>query len=124
MNDVRLLRQEIDKYKRITNEEVRLKEEEIIINKKKDKEIKKKVGEVDELKVEVAEYKGDNKSKGEKLLKLKEELDIANKINSDLEKTRDKITDENTKLKNKIDHLLEDIRLRENIIQELQKKVS
>ena len=55
---------------------------------------------------------------------MKEELSKASKLNQDLEKNRDKVTEENTKLKNKIDHLLEDIRLRDNRVQELQKKVS
>jgi len=92
--------------------------------KTKEKEIKKKGDEISELKTEKIEREGDVKSKAENLIRLKEELEISNKINSDLEKTRDKITEDNTKLKNKIDHLLEDIRLRENRVQELQKKVT
>ena len=65
-----------------------------------------------------------NKSLSENLLKLKDVLSKAIKLNQDLEKNRDKITEENTKLKNKIDHLHEDIKLRDNRMQELQEKVT
>lgn len=112
LNNIRVQHQQIDKYKRMTEEETRQKHEQVLANKKQDKEIKKIGDEVKDLKQEVVDYEGDVKSKSEKLIKLKEELEIANKINSDLEKTRDKITEENTKLKNKIDHLLEDVNIK------------
>ena len=108
-NDIRLLNQEMDSYKKLLSEEGRQKHEQIIANKNQEKDIKKTNEKVKELNQELIDYKGDINSKSEILLKTKEELSIANKINSDLEKTRDKITEENTKLKNKIDYLLEDV---------------
>ena len=54
--------------------------------------------------------------------KSKKELNELEKVYRELERTRNKLTEENTKLKNKIDHLLEDIRLGDNRAQELQKK--
>ena len=54
--------------------------------------------------------------------KSKKELTEFDKVYRELERARNKCTEENTKLKNKIDHLLEDIRLGDNRIQELQKK--
>ena len=56
--------------------------------------------------------------------KNKKELNELEKIYRELERARNKSTEENTKLKNKIDHLLEDIRLGDNRVQELQKKVA
>ena len=56
--------------------------------------------------------------------KNKKEMNELEKSQREIEKARNKATDENTKLKNKIDHLLEDIRLGENRVQELQKKVA
>ena len=123
-NEIRQMSLEIEKSRKETNEEIKLKNEIMFDKKKKEKEIKR--GE--ELKIQLSdenrELENDAKSKSDKLIKLKEELEIANKINAELEKTRDKITEENTKIKNKMDHLIEDIRLRENRIQELQKKVA
>ena len=54
--------------------------------------------------------------------KSKKELNELEKVYRELERARNKSTEENTKLKNKIDHLLEDIRLGDNRVQELQKK--
>ncbi len=54
--------------------------------------------------------------------KSKKELNEMEKVYRELERARNKCTEENTKLKNKIDHLLEDIRLGDNRVQELQKK--
>ncbi len=54
--------------------------------------------------------------------KSKKELNEFEKVYRELERARNKCTEENTKLKNKIDHLLEDIRLGDNRVQELQKK--
>ena len=54
--------------------------------------------------------------------KTKKELNEMEKVYRELERARNKLTEENTKLKNKIDHLLEDIRLGDNRVQELQKK--
>ena len=54
--------------------------------------------------------------------KSKKELNELEKVYRELERARNKSTEENTKLKNKIDHLLEDIRLGDNSVQELQKK--
>ena len=54
--------------------------------------------------------------------KSKKELNEMEKVYRELERQRNKCTEENTKLKNKIDHLLEDIRLGDNRVQELQKK--
>lgn len=110
-NDIRLLNQEIEAYKKLVNEETRQKHDQVLANKNQEKEIKQKGEKLKELNQELIDYKGDVNSKSEILLKTKEELAIANKINSDLEKTRDKITEENTKLKNKIDYLLEDVNL-------------
>ena len=56
--------------------------------------------------------------------KNKKELNDLEKVYRELERARNKSTEENTKLKNKIDHLLEDIRLEDNRVQELQKKVA
>ncbi len=56
--------------------------------------------------------------------KNKKELNDLEKVYRELERARNKSTEENTKLKNKIDHLLEDIRLGDNRVQELQKKVA
>jgi len=56
--------------------------------------------------------------------KNKKELNDLEKVYRELERARNKSTEENTKLKNKIDHLLEDIRLGDNRFQELQKKVA
>jgi len=123
-NEIRQLCLEIEKSRKETLEEVKLKNDVIIEKKKKEKEIKKGEDLKNELIDKNRELDNDSKSKSDKLIKLKEELDIANKINAELEKTRDKITEENTKIKNKMDHLIEDIRLRENRIQELQKKVA
>ena len=57
------------------------------------------------------------------LEKNKQQLNVLDKNYRDLERARNKTTEENTKLKNKIDHLLEDIKLGDNRVQELQKKV-
>jgi chromosome segregation ATPase len=122
--EINLKKQEIDKYKSLRNEEARQKDQEKIISRKKESELKKKLDEISELETAIHDFRGDNKSLSENLMKLKEELSKASKLNGDLEKSRDKVTEENTKLKNKIDHLLEDIRLRDNRVQELQKKVS
>jgi chromosome segregation ATPase len=54
--------------------------------------------------------------------KSKKELNEFEKVYRELERARNKCTEENTKLKNKIEHLLEDIRLGDNRVQELQKK--
>jgi chromosome segregation ATPase len=54
--------------------------------------------------------------------KNKKDYNELEKVFRDMERTRNKTTEENTKLKNKCDHLLEDIRLSENRVQELQKK--
>lgn len=122
--EINLKKQEIDKYKSLRNEEARQKDQEKINGRKKEAELKKKFDEISELETAIHDFRGDNKSLSENLMKLKEELSKASKLNGDLEKSRDKVTEENTKLKNKIDHLLEDIRLRDNRVQELQKKVS
>ena len=54
--------------------------------------------------------------------KNKKDYNELEKVFREMERTRNKTTEENTKLKNKVDHLLEDIRLNENRVQELQKK--
>ena len=54
--------------------------------------------------------------------KSKKDLNEMEKVYRELERARNKCTEENTKSKNKIDHLLEDIRLGDNRVQELQKK--
>jgi chromosome segregation ATPase len=123
-NENRQLSLEIEKSRKETEDEIKLKNQIMLDKKKKEKEIRKNEDQKIELMDKNRELDNDSKSKSDKLIKLKEELDIANKINAELEKTRDKITEENTKIKNKMDHLIEDIRLRENRIQELQKKVA
>jgi len=123
-NEIQQLCLEIEKSRKETGEEVKLKKKVILDMKNKEKLIVKAADDKLDLLNKNMDLVNDSKSKSDKLLKLKEELDIANKINAELEKTRDKITEENTKIKNKMDHLIEDIRLRENRIQELQKKVA
>ena len=54
--------------------------------------------------------------------KSKKDLNELEKVYREVERARNKCTEENTKLKNRIDHLLEDIRLGDNRVQELQKK--
>lgn len=122
--EINLKKQEIEKYKSLRKEEAQMKDKERNLNRQKESELKKLQEDIGKVEINLIDVQGDNKSKCETILKLKQELSQANKVNTELEKNRDKITDENTKLKNKIEHLLEEIRLAENQKQELQKKVS
>jgi len=123
-NDISLKNSELESYKKVLEAEIKLKEKEILLNKKKEAEVRVKVDEILRLENDLLDLKGDIKNLNENLCRVKEDLMKASKLNSDIEKIRDKLTEENTRLKNKIDHLLEDMRLRDNRIQELQKKVA
>jgi chromosome segregation ATPase len=79
---------------------------------------------MNEFKEENKRLQDEVKSNNEKLNKYKNDYKDIGDLNGKLEKMRDKITEENTKLKNKVDHFLEEIRLKENMIQELDKKVT
>jgi len=119
-----MLLQEIDKWKR---------EVEVIKNQKHKIEIAyhanegtilKKEGKITELQDEVKKEQDDISAKLKLISKIREQLDKVDKTNMDLEKNREKITKENSDNKKKIDHFQEELRLRENRIQELQKKVT
>ena len=86
--------------------------------------LKKKIEENEKKDKEYNEMNESYKKAMSNLDKNKKELNELEKIYRELERARNKSTEENTKLKNKIDHLLEDIRLGDNRVQELQKKVA
>ena len=86
--------------------------------------LKKKIEENEKKDKEYTEMNESYKKAMSNLDKNKKELNELEKIYRELERARNKSTEENTKLKNKIDHLLEDIRLGDNRVQELQKKVA
>ena len=86
--------------------------------------LKKKLEENEKKDKEYNEMNESYKKAMSNLDKNKKELNELEKIYRELERARNKSTEENTKLKNKIDHLLEDIRLGDNRVQELQKKVA
>ena len=113
--NILVFKKEIEEKRQILAKELRNKEKvdaalkaQLEVNNKKDQQF-----------LEINEsYKRAMNS----LDKSKKELNEMEKVYRELERQRNKCTEENTKLKNKIDHLLEDIRLGDNRVQELQKK--
>ncbi len=122
--EINLKKQEVERYRSLNKEEIKRREKERYIVRQKETEIKKLNENKDNLQTILMTERGDLKGKLETIHKLKEDLSLAEKVNSELEKNRDKITEENTKLKNKIEHLIEENRLADNQKQELLKKVS
>lgn len=104
-------------------------DKQMIEKQKRDKEnveeeLKKQLEEIERNKLIQSGLLDDNNRAIADLEKNKKRLNESEKVYKNLERARDKSTEENTKLKNKIDHLLEDIRLGDNRVQELQKKVA
>jgi chromosome segregation ATPase len=93
---------------------------------REDKELalKKQQQEMDEKMNDIRKLEEEKKIHETNLEKNKQQLNILDKNYRDLERARNKTTEENTKLKNKNDHLHEDIKLGENRVQELEKKVA
>jgi chromosome segregation ATPase len=113
-NEIHIQKQEIEKLEKLFDVEKKQKEERMRENRNQEKEIVNKEHKLKSLEEKQVEIEGDVTRKKESLQKLKIQLEQAIKSNADLERSRDKVTEENTKLKNKIDHLLEDVNL--NII--------
>jgi chromosome segregation ATPase len=109
-NEIHIQKQEIEKLEKMIETETKLKDERIRENRNQEKEIANKEVKVKNLVEKQIEIEGDVTRKKESLQKLKIQLEQAIKSNADLERSRDKVTEENTKLKNKIDHLLEDVK--------------
>lgn len=114
--DITNKKKEIEDYKQQAAKEARRKENA-------EAALKKQLNEFDKKDIEYRKLSESYKISMTNLEKNKQQLNVLDKNYRDLERARNKTTEENTKLKNKIDHLLEDIKLGDNRVQELQKKV-
>ena len=114
--DISNKKKEIEDYKQQAAKEARRKENA-------EAALKKQLNEFDKKDIEYRKLSESYKISMTNLEKNKQQLNVLDKNYRDLERARNKTTEENTKLKNKIDHLLEDIKLGDNRVQELQKKV-
>ena len=114
--DITSKKKEIEEQKQIASKEQRRKENA-------EAALKKQMSEFEKKDLEYRKLNESYKISMTNLEKNKQQLNVLDKNYRDLERARNKTTEENTKLKNKIDHLLEDIKLGDNRVQELQKKV-
>ena len=118
------LQEEIKGHKKDLAEKAQMLEKNKRDKESLESEIKEKTEKIQAKDQEINQKDQDLKNLDVQFKKSKISIVELEKKHHDVERARNKATEENTKLKNKIDHLLEDIKLGDNRVQELQKKVA
>jgi len=128
-NEIEKLKSEVTTYnKKVSGYKKEIEEKKQALAKEQrskekiDAALKAQMEEVNKKNLSYLELNEAHKRSLATIEKNKKDYNELEKVFRDMERTRNKTTEENTKLKNKVDHLLEDIRLNENRVQELQKK--